>query len=65
MKKNDGLSPEQRRVLRLLRRRAFTLVGKLTEFEDLAAQIYPTSGIPSVQGKMQELMSFYSSGYNE
>ncbi len=63
-KKMKPSRSQQQVVMRRLRRRAFTLVGKLDQFSDLAAQIYPTTGIPSVENLKQQMMGFYSSGYD-
>ena len=52
----------QRRVLRRLRERAFTLVNKLQQFQDLESEAMPGYGISGIEGVKQSLMQFYSEG---
>lgn len=57
---------QRKAIMRKLRARAFTLVSKLDEFSDLSAQVYPHElGIPGVENLKQEMMAFYSSGYDQ
>jgi hypothetical protein len=55
------MNPETKKTMRLLKRRALTLISKLQEFQELAATIYPeVSATPNLEGTKQALMDFYT-----